>query len=147
MTTTSGAFDVIRARATALGLPYPLFYQGESFVVPDDFGTFGYVELIVERSAIVAFGGGAGANVHRHPATLSAYVFVAAGSGLKVATDAAELFAAGFRSYRDANISCFTATVRPGGDASQMKPPGMSSAVDGYYWAEVEVELFFDLIG
>jgi hypothetical protein len=144
VTTTSQAFDALRARIGAASLPFRVIYQNEKFVLPDAPTTFVYVEFIVDRGSIVAFGGGRGNNVQRNPASLHAYVFVPQGMGLKAATDAGELIASQLGGYRDTDVSCFDATVRPGGDGMELVPPGMTSAVDGYYWARVDVELFFD---
>lgn len=149
MTTTSGAYDAIRSVLAAAALP--MVFQNEDAQIPT--GPLGqplafvYVELNVGRAAIVAFGGGRGANVHRNPAVLTLYVFVPRGEGLKSATDKAETLAALFRSYRDASISCFAATVIPGGPGSTIQASGVESEVDNYFWAAVEVEMHFDQIG
>lgn len=147
MTTTSQALSALAAKVAAENLPYPVVWQGERFTMPDIPTTFAYAELLVDHVEIVAFGGGRSNNVHRHFCTLDGYVFSPSGAGAQVAIDAGELFAASLRSYRDAAVSCFTAAVKPGGEGAELKPPGMQSAVDGYYWARVEVKLFFDLIG
>jgi hypothetical protein len=147
LTTTSQAHAALRARIDAANLSFNVLYQGERFTLPDEPTLFAYVELLVDPAQIVAYGAGRLSNVHRHTGRLLAYVFAPSGAGLAVATDAAELIAAQLRSFRDADVSCFGAAVRPGGDGADLTPPGMSSAVDGYYWALVEVDLFFDLIG
>jgi hypothetical protein len=148
MTTASAAFAVIKSRLTAGGLDFPLRYQGEDGgPLPDTPSPFAYVEFQPERGAIASFGGGRGANRYRHPARIDAYVFVPNGHGLKEATDRAELIAALFRSYRDADISCFEATVFAGGHGSEISVPGLASAVNDYWYAAVDVSLHFDLIG
>ena len=148
MTTASGAFTIIKARLAGGGLGFPLRYQGEDGgALADTPSPFAYVEFITERAAIASYGGGRGQNRYRHPGRVDAYVFVPNGWGLKEATDRAELIAALFRSYRDADISCFEATVFSGGHGSEMDVPGLGSAVNDYWYAAVEVSLHFDLIG
>jgi hypothetical protein len=155
MTTASGAFAVIRARCVAnkpAGLS-AFRFQGEDadtngdVELPDTPAAFAYVEFLAEPAQLVSYGGGRGANRYRHPMRIVFYVFVPRGVGLSVATDLAEQLATLFRSYRDDDISCFDATVYPGGNGADLKPPGLSSEVNNYFWASVEVSGFYDLIG
>ena len=157
MTTTSQAFDAIVARLVASGTTLPLRYQGENGLnndpPVDDLGRalpFVLVDFDVHghpTGGPDAFGGGQGANLYRNPSTLTLYVLVPQGEGLKSATDKAEVLAPWFRSHRDSDISCFAATVRPGGKGSSLAPPGVDSAVDNYFWAAVEVDMHFTQIG
>lgn len=156
MTTASQAYDVLRARLLAnkpAGLS-ALRWQNEDAdsngdeALPNEPAPFAFVELVAERAGPpVSYGGGAGANRYRNPARLVIYVFVPAGAGLTLATDLAEACATLFRSYRDADVSCFDATVHPGGTGAEITPPGLSSEVGNYFYAVAEIALFFDLIG
>ncbi len=155
MTTASAAFAIIRARLIA-NKPANLTafrFQNEDedstgvASLPDTPAAFAYVEFLTEPATLVSFGGGRGSNRYRNPARIVVYVFVPRGQGLAAATDLGESVATLFRSYRDDDISCFEASVYPGGDGSQLTPPGLSSEVNNYFWAAVEIALFFDLIG
>lgn len=108
---------------------------------------FVYCEFTTSRGRIAEYGGGRGRNVYRSAAWIVAYVFVPKGNGLDEAEMIAEQIAALFRSYRDSSISCFDATVQPGGDGTDLKPPGLSSVVGSYFYAVTEVSLHFDQIG
>lgn len=153
MTTASGAYAILKLRMEGGGLTVPLRWQNElkdsigSVDLPNTPTTFVYSEFLTEPSRIVSYGGGRGANRYRNPARLLSYVFVPRGDGLVLATDKAEAIATLFRSYRDSDISCFDATVYPGGDGASLKPPGLSSEVNNYFFALTEISLFFDLIG
>lgn len=159
MTTATGARQAVRARllaasiTDALGNNVPLRWQNEKVdslgneELPSDPSPFVYVEFLTERADLVSFGAGRGANRYRTPARVDAYVFVPMGHGLDEAEQIAEQIAALFRSYRDADISCFDATVYPGGDGASLKPPGLSSEVGNYFYAVTEISLFFDQIG
>jgi hypothetical protein len=120
--------------------------QGNA-TLPSDPSPFVYCEFITERGRLAGYGGGPGRNLYRNPARLDAYVFVPKNDGLDQAESIAEQVAALFRSYRDADISCFDATVYPGGDGSSLKPAGLNSVVGGYFYAATEVSLYFDQIG
>lgn len=153
MTTASGAYNVIRARIEnnvplSQGVPVPVRWQNEDAVpLPDVPAPFVYVEFNPDPASLVSFGGGQTSNRYRNPAVIDAYCFVPRGWGLVAATDLAEMIATLFRSYRDADISCFDATVYPLGSGSSVKPPGLDSEVDNYYVATTQITLFFDLIG
>lgn len=139
---------VIRARLEAAALPWPLRWQGEDApALPDTPAAFVFVDFVVDRGQFVAFGGGRFNNLQRNTASIVLYVFVPNGEGMASATDKAETLAALFRSYRDADISCFAASVIPGGPGSVMRPPGTDSEVDNYYFAAVDVDMHFDTIG
>jgi hypothetical protein len=136
-----------------LSNPVPFRWQNEASdslgnaSLPDEPSPFVYCEFLVEQSTIAGFGGGRGSNLYRNFARLVAYVLVPKNSGMDEAESIAEQIAALFRSYRDATISCFEATVYPGGDGATLKPAGLSSPVGAYFYASVEVSLFFDQIG
>lgn len=148
MTTVSQARAVVRARIEAGGLGVPLRWQNEDGgPLPDEPAPFVYAEFNTERGSIAGYGGGRGNNLYRNPARIEAYVFVPKGQGLDQAETIGEQIAALFRSYRDADISCFDATVYPGGDGAALTPPGLLSEVGNYFWAGVEISLHFDQIG
>ncbi len=131
----------------------PLRWQNEdadsqgSTTLPDTPTAFVYSEFITDSGELVSYGGGRGANRYRNRAHLDIYIFVPRGWGMTYATDYAEQAAALFRSYRDDDVSCFGASVYPGGDGAELQPPGMRSEVTNYYYAAACVELWFDLIG
>lgn len=158
MTTAAAARQVMRARIEAAGISYggnpvPFRWQNEdadsagNIALPDTPAPFVYAEFLTEAAALASFGGGRGQNRYRNPARLDAYVMVPKGQGLDAAEDIAEQVATLFRSYRDADISCFDATVYPGGDGASLKPEGLSSDVGNYFYAVTEVSLFFDQAG
>lgn len=159
MTTATAAFNVIKARLEAnvpndsKGTPVFFRWQNEDEdslgrkALPDAPRPFIYTEFLADPAAIASFGGGRGANRYRHPARIDCYIFVPRGWGLAEATTIAETVAALFRSYRDSDISCFEATVYPGGSGADLKPPGLDSEVDNYFWSSAEISLFFDLTG
>ena len=153
MTTATQAYAALRARLEANvptygGSPIALRWQNEDGgPLPDEPSPFIYCEFIAERGRLASFGGGRGNNMYRNPAVLDMFVFVPKGWGLPPATDIAETAATLFRSYRDADVSCFDASVLPGGDGADLKPPGLSSEVGNYFWAAVEVSLHYDQIG
>lgn len=159
MTTASQARAVVRSRLLSGNIidsqsrPVPLRFQNENedsqgnASLPSDPSPFIYWEFLTEQAGIAGFGGGRGNNLYRNPARIDAYVFVTRGQGLDEAELVAEQVAVLFRSYRDNDISCFDATVYPGGDGASLKPPGLSSEVGNYFWAVTEVNLHFDQIG
>lgn len=150
MTTASAAYAVIRSRFEAnkpAGLTALRWQNEDGEALPNQPAAFAYTEFLTDQASIASYGGGRGNNRYRNPARIVVYVFVLRGEGLAVATDLAEQVAAIFRSYRDDDISCFEASVLPGGDGADLKPPGLSSEVDNYFWAGVEIVLFFDQIG
>lgn len=152
MTTATQAYGALRARLEG-GMPIPLRWQNDdadsdgNAALPDTPAAFAYTEFVTDPAEIVSFGGGRGQNRYRNPARLDVYVFVPRGQGLAVATDYAETAAALFRSYRDADVSCFGVSVFPGGSGADLKPPGLNSEVGNYWYAIAEIDLFFDLIG
>lgn len=154
MTTASAAYAVIKARLetnkpTGLVLRWQNVDEDSdgNTQLPDTPSAFAYTEFLTDPAQLVSFGGGRTNNRYRNTARIVTYVFVPRGQGLAVATDYAEQVATIFRSYRDNDISCFESSVFPGGNGADLKPPGLSSEVDNYFWASVEVALFFDLIG
>jgi len=152
MTTASGAFAAIRSRleASGSGITIPLRWQGENtgplpdvpapfaFVIFDNFGS---------RPGPAEFGGGRGQNRYRNQAAVECYVFAPNGVGLAVALDHAETIAARLRSFRDDNISCFSADVKPIGNGAGIAPLGLQSDVNNYQVALAEISLHFDQIG
>lgn len=154
MTTATGAYNVIRARLEANipndsgGNPVGLRWQNEDGTpLPDQPAPFIYTEFLTDPGTLASFGSGRGANRYRNTAQIVCFVFVPRGWGLAEATTIAEAVATVFRSFRDGDISCFDATVYPGGSGSDIKPPGLESEVDNYFYAVTEISLFFDLVG
>lgn len=159
MTTATTAFNIIKTRLEAnipndsRGTPVFFRWQNEDEdslgrkALPDIESPFIYTEFLTDPATLVSFGGGHGQNRYRHPARIDCYIFVPRGWGLAEAMTIAETVAGLFRSYRDTDISCFEATVYPGGSGSDLKPPGLDSEVDNYFYASVECSMFFDLIG
>lgn len=150
MTTAAQAFAIIKAHIIA-NKPAKVeclrFQNEDGDPLPDEAAPFIYTEFLTDRGSIAAFGGGRMNNRYRNPARIEAYIFVKRGDGNAVALEIAEQFATIFRSYRDADISCFDASVLPGGDGADLKPKGITSRVSNYFYACVEVSLFYDLIG
>ena len=146
MTDAAGAYAIIRARLEA-NAAIPLAWQNEEYVLPDTPAAFAYVEFLTAPAELASFGGGRGQNRYRNQAQIDIYVFVPSGDGAVSALEKAEALATIMRSYRDTDISCFEASVHPGGDGASLKPPGLDSEVGNYWWARVEVALFFDQIG
>lgn len=155
MTTASGAYAILRALIETnkpSGLTALRFQNEETDSegeagLPDTPAAFAYVEFETDPQEIAGYGGGRGSNLYRNTARLMIYVFVPRGQGLAVATDLAEECAGIFRSYRDSSVSCFQASVFPGGDGAEMTPPGLSSEAGNYFSAGVEVGLFYDQVG
>lgn len=153
MTTALGAFNAIRARLEAnaptyAGQPVPLRWQNENGdPIPDVPAPFIYLEFLAYDGQLASFGSGRTANRYRNYATIEAYVFVPRGWGVSDALTIAEQVGAAFRSYRDTDISCFDATVYPGGSGASIKPPGMDSEVGNYDYAAAQISLFYDQIG
>lgn len=133
--------------------PVPFRWQNEAAdsagneALPNEPSPFVYCEFLVERSPVISYGGGVGQNLYRNYARLVAYVLVPKNSGMDEAESIAEQVASLFRSYRDATITCFEATVYPGGDGSSLNPVGLNSPVGNYYYASVESAVVFDQIG
>lgn len=149
MTTATTAFTTLKALltgSTSSGLTM-LCWQNDDVTLPATPAAFAYTEFLTERAELASFGGGRGQNRWRNRASLTVYVFVPRGQGLAVATDLAEAVATIYRSYRDSNVSCFEASVYPGGDGAAIAPPGLRSEVNNYFYAVADISLFFDLIG
>lgn len=125
-----------------------LRWQGESGdPLPDTPAPFAWTSFVADQGRVAGFGNGRGANLYRHAGQIEAYVFVPLDWGADTALAIAEQYAAVFRSYRDATMTCFDATVDPGGPGSMIKPPGLDSEVDAYWYCGVLVSLSYDLIG
>lgn len=152
MSTSREALAAIRARLEAddSGITIPLRWHGEpGDPLPDDPSPFGFVIFNNEGSGNgpIEFGGGRGQNRYRNNATVEAYVFVPAQSGLPLALDLAETVALRLRSFRDDMVSCFSADVIPIGAGSSIAPPGLNSDVSNFVAALAEVRVTFDQIG
>lgn len=145
MTTTAQAETAIRARLADPSITIPMRWGNEDSLLPDDPTAFVFLELHVERTELVSYGGGRGNNRFRNHSRLDGYVFVPRGQGTQVALNHAETIAARLRSHRDSDISCFDARVTT--ESVGFTPPGVQSAADNYFGALVEVSLFFDTIG
>lgn len=149
MTTAATAWAALKARLVDSSITIPLYYENEGVPLPDTPSAFAFVAYEVNPSfpAPVSFGGGRGNNRYRNSVVVTAYVFTPTGEGIEGALAHAETIAARLRSYRDSDVSCFEATVEPGGPGANIKPPGMNSEVGSYYCCVAECSLFFDQIG
>lgn len=152
MTTAAGALAAIRTRleASGSGITIPMRWQGEDAGPLDDAPTaFAYIEMenFGAGRGPTAFGGGSGSNLYRNDGVINAYVFSPNGEGMSVALAHAETIAARLRSFRDSDVSCFSASVRPIGSGSSIEPPGLNSEVNNYTCAVVETAFHFDQIG
>lgn len=153
MTTASAAYTALRTRLEGGSLGLPLRWQNEdadsdgNVMLPDTPSAFIYTEFNVEHVDPVSFGSGAGGNTYRNYSILSIWIFVPRGDGLTPALNYAETAAELFRSYRTIDVSCFEAGVIPGGDGAVLKPAGLQSAVDNYFWSLADINLWFDTIG
>jgi hypothetical protein len=147
VTTLATAFAALRTRAEANITTMPLHWPNESNELPDEASPFVYFDIDTFPASIASFGGGRGNNRYRNGAEFRAYVFVPVDWGLNEALTRGETVAAVFRSYRDADISCFGASVHPVGKGTEIIPPGLESAAGNYACAVVIVDMFFDQIG
>jgi len=153
MTTATEARHAVRSRMEAGNIAFdgnavPLRWQNEDGgPLPDGPTPFVYTEFLNEGASIAGYGGGRGLNIYRNMAVVESFVFVPKGWGLDAAENIAEQIAALLRSHRDAHISCFEATVIPGGDGAKLTPPGLSSDVGNYFYAATEIRLHFDQVG
>lgn len=159
MTTASQARAAVRSRiesgnvVDAGSQPVPFRWQNEAadslgnIPLPDTPAPFVYVEFDNDGpggSGPTAYGGGRGANLYRNMAWVAAYVLVPKDEGVNEAEAIAEQIAVLLRSHRDEHISCFEATVYPGGSGADLKLP---VDVGNYFWAMCEARLWFDQIG
>jgi len=150
--TAAEALAALRRRLESGSISVPMYWFGDDPpVLPGDPAAFIYLVFNNEGSGgrPVAFGGGRGVNLYRSRATLEAYVFAPpiGVDGMGPVMTIAETIAARLRSFRDANISCFSADVVPVGPGSNISPPGMQSEVSNYLCAVAEIDLHFDQIG
>ncbi len=149
-TTATQALTAIKAQVAAASLPFSIYWLGEPApILPDTPTTFAFVVFNNEGSGRrpTAFGGGQGANLYRNRVFLEAFVFAPDGEGLEVAMDAAESVAASLRSFRNGDIFCHAADVKPVGPGSNIAVPGLSAVVSSYQCAVAEATLSFDQIG
>jgi hypothetical protein len=148
--TAAEAYAAIRARLEAVdsGITIPLRWQAEAATLPDTPAAFAYIEFIAAGGAISGYGAGRGANRYRQRGRVEAYVFTPNGAGLATALTHAETIAARLRSYRSGDLSCFGAVVHPGGHGASASPPGLSrNALNDYWYAVAEIDMFYDQIG
>jgi hypothetical protein len=146
--TATQARQAMRSRIEAASIldrlsnPVPFRWQNEASdslgnaALPDTPSPFVYCEFIVESGSIASYGGGRGANLYRNRARLVAYVLVPKNSGMDEAESISEQVARSFVLIEIATISCFDATVYPGGDGSSLKPSGcpLLSAIISMLW-------------
>lgn len=157
MTTASGAFTAVTNRVLASpriqdahGNVVPVRWKGDDFgALPDEPEAFVFLKFENHGSGPgpTSYGAGAGNNIYRNHATVLMFVFTPDGEGPTVCSDLAEQFAARLRSFRDADISCFSADVIDVDDDAKPNLPGLTSAVDDYQAAIAEVSMHFDTIG
>ncbi len=149
--TAAEALAAVRTRiGTATTLSSAVYWQGDDApILPDTPAPFAFVVWDNHGSggSPIAFGGGQGNNLYRNSALVTAYVFSPSGEGASVVMGYAESFAARLRSYRDANISCFSADVELIGPGSSISVSGLNNEVNNYQCAVAEISLMFDQIG
>ena len=146
MTTIAAAWGVLRSRAES-SISLPMYWPNESIRLPDTPTAFVYFEIDPQLAFVAGFGGGRGANLYRNQADLNAFVFVPVEEGIELAMTYGETVAAVFRSFRDANVSCFEASVHPIGRGAELTPPGLSAIAGNYFCAVVIVAMHFDQVG
>lgn len=152
MTTIVGARAAVKTRiqASGSGITIPLRFKGDQqSPLPDTPTAFAFVVFNNEGSGggPTAFGGGRGNNLYRNQGTVEIWVFSPNDEGEDVVLAHAETIAAWMRSFRDSDISCFSADVIPVGEGSSVAPPGLASEVNNYQCALVEITMHFDQIG
>lgn len=118
MTTVAEVQSAIRARAEANFMAVPLRFKNEDALLPDVPTAFAFVELIIEDHGLVAFGGGAGANMQRTSGRIEAQFLVPIGTGADDGLTDAETFAAVFRAKSLSGITYRGAEVYPGAGKS-----------------------------
>lgn len=140
MTTVATVHAAIKSRLAAQ-LPAVTFrYQNETAPLPDTPATYVFVELIVIRQFLAGYGSGRFGNLYRNEGFIQALVLVPISTaGVDAGLQLAEQVAAVFRSYRDTDISCFDATVRP--------EFGRTEEGNYAHIASVEASILFDQIG
>lgn len=159
MTAITQAFAAIRSRleggsytdgaGNALATSWLRFQGEDGGPLPDTPAPLAYIELenFGAGRGPAAYGGGRGGNLYRNEGLINAFVFVPNGHGLSVAIALAEQVAARMRSFRDSDISCFSAVVRPIGEGTSIVPRGLRSEVNNYTCAVVEIAFHFDQTG
>lgn len=114
MTTVADVQSAMRARAEANFTAIPLAFKNEDYELPATPAAFAFVELNVVDHGLVAFGGGAGANMQRSEAEIEAQILVPIGQGVADGLAWAEQFAAVFRAKALGGITYRGAEVYPG---------------------------------
>jgi hypothetical protein len=117
MTTVATVQTSIKTTIGAGFTAAPVVYKNEGVDPPTT--AFVYVELILENSEIVAFGGGRGANIQRTFGRIEAHVFIPVGEGIDQGLAWAETIAALFRGVRLDAVSYFDAEVFPADGLSE----------------------------
>jgi hypothetical protein len=125
----------------------PMYWQDDTITLPDNPIPFAYFELDMDDGFVAGVGGGRFNNLYRHHGSLIVYVLTPIGQGVSVGLAYGEQIASTFRSYRDANVSCFAASVKPLGKGAELVPDGLHSAAGNYAAVLVVVELYFDQVG
>jgi hypothetical protein len=150
MTTASGALTAIRSRLESGSITITMRWQGEDAgPIADRPTAFAFIEFenFGPGRFPAAYGNGQAGNLYRNEGLINAYVFAPNGEGIGSAMDHAETIAARLRSFRDSDVSCFSAAVRPIGSGTSIEPPGLSSEVNNYTCAVAEIAFHFDQIG
>ncbi len=147
-------YTTMKGVLAGAGLSLPIRWRGDdkdstgTAALPDTPAPFLYCNLQTDPGDIAGFGGGRGANLYRTSAQLYIYTFVPRGDGSEpLALEYGETVAVLYRSYRDAVVSVFAASVIAGGAGGELAPPGLSSAVNAYSYALVEILFSYDQIG
>lgn len=115
--------------------------------LPDEPAPFVYSEMLVDASGVIAIGGGRGNNLHRNRGRIVAYVLIPKGWGVAPATIITKQIAGVFRPFNESGLTVEAVTESPGGDGAELKPRGLSSLVNSYYYATVNIDFHADQIG
>lgn len=148
MSTLALVVASLKARAASNITTLPVYWDKDARPeLPDDPSPFAFLMIEAGPGRFVAFGGGLAANLQRSECDLTALVFIPRDWGLEQHATYGEHVASAFRSYRDSNVFCFAASVRPAVDGSNLKPDGLDSEVENYACTVVSVRFHYDLIG
>ena len=114
MPTFPEVYADVQSRLTA-GLPAERFtYANGDITLPDNPAAFAYVEIILNRAQIAAFGGGRGSNLQRTTGRIEAHVMEPTDSqGAGDGYDRAEAICAVFRGTKLNGLSVFSAQAMP----------------------------------
>lgn len=118
MTTVAEVHAAVKALLTANFSTIDVRYKGDSTILPNEPPPMAFVEVIVDGTDIVAFGGGRGGNLQRSTGRIEASIMMPTGGGTigyALGLGYAESIAAVFRGQRTSSpeVSYFAAEVFP----------------------------------